>query len=193
MDRRSWPIDARGLTSVEFALVAAVFFILMLGIADFSRALWQWNAAAKATQAGVRLAAVTNVIALDIQNFSGLTYGLRTGAEIPIGAPGTSPIACDASGCDGDPGRMDSAAFARLVDRMRRIDDRIAADNVMVEYRYIGQGFTGNPVGPDLAPAVTVRLRAMTFQFITPGLAGIFSISMPDFAATLTGEDGATT
>ena len=29
----------------------------------------------------------------------------------------------------------------------------------------------------------------MTFNFITPGLAGIFTINMPDFAATMTGED----
>lgn len=191
--RRRWIADARGLTSVEFALVAAVFFALMLGITDFARAMWQWNAAAKATQAGARFAAVTEVIALDTKDFRGLALGLRTGSEIPMGAPGTSMVACDDSGCAGDPGRMDAGAFAALVARMRRVDDRITAANVVVEYRHIGHGFVGNPLGPDLTPAVTVRLRAMTFQFITPGFAGVVSIPMPDFAATLTGEDGAAT
>ena len=185
--------DVRGLTSVEFALVAALFFTVMLGITDFARAMWQWNAAAKATQAGARFAAVTDVVALDVKNYRGLAFGFRTGSEIPIGAPGTSNVACDASGCAGDPGRMDAAAFAALVVRMRRVDDRIAAANVVVEYRHIGLGFVGNPLGPDLTPAVTVRLRARVFQFVTPGLAGIFSIAMPDFAATLTNEDGAET
>jgi len=185
--------DARGLTSIEFALVAALFFTAMLGITDFARAMWQWNAAAKATQAGARFAAVTDVIALDIKNYSGLTFGLRTGSEIPLSASGTSMVACDTSGCAGDPGRMDAVVFAALVARMRRVNDRIAAANVVVEYRHIGHGFVGNPLGPDLTPEVTVRLRDMVFQFVTPGLAGIVSIAMPDFAATLTSEDGAAT
>ena len=102
-------------------------------------------------------------------------------------------ITCDAGGCAGDPGRMDAVVFAAVVARMRRVDHRIAAANVVVEYRHIGDGFVGNPLGPDLTPAVTVRLRAMTFQFVTPGLAGIVSIAMPNFAATLTSEDGVAT
>lgn len=193
MARPRWVSDARGLTSVEFALVAAVFFTVILGIADFARAMWQWNAAAKATQAGARFAAVNDVIALDMRNFRGLALGLRTGSKIPIGTPGTSMVACDAGGCAGDPRRMDAAAFAALVAWMQRVDTRIAAANVVVEYRHIGDGFVGNPLGPDLVPAVTVRLRAMTFEFVTPGLAGLFSIAMPGVAATRTGEDGAAT
>ncbi len=193
MPRPRWFGDVRGLTSVEFALVAALFFTVVLGITDFARAMWEWNAAAKATQAGARFAAVTDPIALDFRNFRGLSFGRRTGSEIPVGAPGTFAVVCDSNGCAGDPGRMDAAAFAALVTRMRRVDDRIAAANVVVEYRHIGQGFVGNPLGPDLTPAVTVRLRAMTFQFVTPGLAGLFSLALPDFAATLSSEDGTAT
>ncbi|MHA1599473.1 MAG: TadE family protein [Alphaproteobacteria bacterium] len=185
--------DSRGLTSVEFALVATLFFAIVLGITDFARAMWEWNAAAKATQAGARFAAVTDLIALDMKNYRGLANGLRTGSEIPVGASGTSPVVCNSSGCAGDLANMDATAFAALVTRMRRVDDRIAPVNVVVEYRHVGHGFVGNPLGPDLTPAVTVRLRAMTFQFVTPGLAGIISIAMPDFAATLTSEDGAST
>lgn len=185
--------DARGSTTVEFALVAVLFFTLVLGIVDFARAMGAWNAAAKATQAGVRFTAATNPIALDFKEFSGLLLGLRTGSRIPLGTPGTVAIACDDGGCGGDPGRMDALAFAALVARMRRIDGRITAANVVVEYRHIGHGFVGNPLGPDVTPAVTVRLRALAFQFVTPGLAGFVSLPMPDFAATLTGEDGTST
>jgi len=191
--RAEWIGDCRGTTSVEFALVALLFFTAVLGIVDFARALWEWNAAAKATQAGARFAAVTDLISLDMRNYRGLSAGLRTGSKIPAGTPGTEPVACDAGGCAGDPVRMDAVAFAAVVAHMRQIDVRITADNVVVEYRHVGHGFVGNPLGPDLAPMVTVRLRDMTFRFVTPGLAGVISLAMPDFAATLTVEDGAAT
>jgi hypothetical protein len=29
----------------------------------------------------------------------------------------------------------------------------------------------------------------MTFDFVTPGLSGIFTLAMPDYAASMTGED----
>ncbi len=182
--------DARGTTTIEFALVAALFFTLILGIIDFARAMWEWNAAAKAAQAGARFAVATNPIALDFKEFSGLALGLRTGSKISMGALGTATVTCDDGGCAGDPTRMDAAAFATLVARMRRVNDRIAAGNVVVEYRHVGHGFVGNSLGPDLTPAITVRVRDLSFQFVTPGLAGIVSIAMPDFAATLVGEDG---
>ena len=190
---RSWYVDAHGTTTVEFALVAGLFFMLVLGIVDFARAMGEWNAAAKATQTGARFAAATDPIALDFKNFSGLALGLRAGAKIPLGTPGTAPIVCDEGGCGGDPARMDAAAFAALVARMHRIDSRITAANVVVEYRHIGHGFVGNPLGPDVTPAVTVRLRDLALEFVTPGLAGIVTLPMPDFAVTLAGEDGIAT
>jgi hypothetical protein len=188
-----WLRDTRGISSVEFAMVAALFFLVVLGIVDFARALWNWNAAVKATQAGARFAAVGPVIALDLREFRGLSLGLRAGAAIPVGTPGTAPVICDSAGCGGDPARLDAAAFAALVRRMQRVDGRIAAANVVIAYRHIGQGFVGNPLGPDVAPAITVSLRAMTFELVTPGLSGLVSIPMPGFPATLTGEANAAT
>jgi len=188
-----WRRDERGISSVEFAMVAALFFLFVLGIIDFARLLWHWNAAAKATQTGARFAAVKPIIALDIREFRGLSLGLRAGASIPVGTPGTATVICDSAGCGGDPARMDAAAFAALVQRMRRVDGCIAAANVVVVYRHIGQGFVGNPLGPDVAPAVTVSLRDMTFEFVTPGLSGLVSIPMLGFPATLTGEANAAT
>jgi len=188
-----WLRDARGVSSVEFAMVAALFLMVVLGIVDFARALWDWNAAAKATQAGARFAAVNPIITLDLKEFRGLSLGLRAGAAIPVGTPGTATVICDNAGCGGDPLRMDAATFAALVDKMRRVDGRIAAANVVVAYRHVGHGFVGNPLGPDVAPTVTVSLRDMTFEFVTPGLAGLVSIPMPGFPATLTGEDNAAT
>jgi hypothetical protein len=47
-----------GATMVEFALVLVVFLTFLLGITDFGRMLFTWNAAAEATRAGARYAVV---------------------------------------------------------------------------------------------------------------------------------------
>jgi Flp pilus assembly protein TadG len=47
-----------GATMVEFAIVAVLFFSLLLGIMDFGRLLFTWNAAAEATRWGARIAVV---------------------------------------------------------------------------------------------------------------------------------------
>jgi Flp pilus assembly protein TadG len=47
-----------GSTAVEFALVLLIFFTFLLAVTDFSRMLYTWNAAAEATRAGARYAAV---------------------------------------------------------------------------------------------------------------------------------------
>jgi Flp pilus assembly protein TadG len=43
---------------VEFTFVAVLFFSLLLGIMDFGRILFAWNAAAEATRLGARIAVV---------------------------------------------------------------------------------------------------------------------------------------
>lgn len=47
-----------GSTSIEFALVLLVFLTFLLGIMDFARMLYTWNAANEATRAGARFAVV---------------------------------------------------------------------------------------------------------------------------------------
>lgn len=47
-----------GATAVEFALVLIIFLTFLLGITDFSRMLFTWNAANEATRAGARYAVV---------------------------------------------------------------------------------------------------------------------------------------
>jgi Flp pilus assembly protein TadG len=56
--RRHLPVAVQGATTVEFAIVAVVFFSLLLGITDFGRMLFTWNAAAEATRWGARIAVV---------------------------------------------------------------------------------------------------------------------------------------
>lgn len=47
-----------GATAVEFALVLIIFLTFFLGILDFARMLWTWNAASEATRWGARIAVV---------------------------------------------------------------------------------------------------------------------------------------
>jgi len=54
-----------GTTTVEFAIVAVVFFTLLLGIMDFGRMLFAWNSAAEATRWGARIAVVCEKLTPD--------------------------------------------------------------------------------------------------------------------------------
>lgn len=51
----------RGAAAVEFALVAALFFMLVIGIMEMGRVLFYWNTAAEATRLGARIAAVCDL------------------------------------------------------------------------------------------------------------------------------------
>jgi Flp pilus assembly protein TadG len=55
---RSLKKAQRGAAAVEFALVAVVFFMLLIGIVEMGRVLFTWNAAAEATRYGARVAVV---------------------------------------------------------------------------------------------------------------------------------------
>lgn len=52
------PARQRGAAVVEFALVAMIFFILLIGIFEFGRVMFTWNSAVEATRRGARLAVV---------------------------------------------------------------------------------------------------------------------------------------
>jgi Flp pilus assembly protein TadG len=50
-----------GVAAVEFAIIASLFFTILIGIAEMGRMLWAWNAAAEATRLGARLAVVCSL------------------------------------------------------------------------------------------------------------------------------------
>ena len=49
---------ARGVTTVEFAIVGSVFFIALFGVIEFGRALYTLNTLSEAARRGARVAAV---------------------------------------------------------------------------------------------------------------------------------------
>ena len=85
-----------GLVAVEFALIASVFFMMLLGAAEFGRMLWMWNAAADATRMGARMAVVCDLNDADIKTrMRAMVPGL-TNANITLTY---APAGCSATSC----------------------------------------------------------------------------------------------
>jgi hypothetical protein len=193
--RNKFWTNRSGAIAAEFALVLPLLLIFIFGIIDVGRAMWTWNRAEKATQAGARFAVATEMVSVGLRNHSFVSGGLTQGASIPESSFGGAT--CISTGCTCNTGAtcpplgaLDTAAFGRIVARMRAMMPEIQAANVVVEYGFSGLGYAGDPNGPDVAPLVTVRLVNMQFQPVTFLLFG-GTLNLPDFPATLSMEDGA--
>ena len=64
-------------SGVEFALVLPLFLLLLFGIIDGGRFMYEYNEAEKATQVGARVAVVTNVLSTGLrdENYAGQVVG----------------------------------------------------------------------------------------------------------------------
>ena len=74
----------KGAETVEFAMIALLFFAVLFAIIEFSRALFVWNALTEATRRGARMAVIC-------------PYESEIPAQVAIfdviaGSLGTSPI-----------------------------------------------------------------------------------------------------
>ena len=188
--------DPRGASAAEFALVLPLLLILILGLIDSGRFIWEYNRAEKATQMGARYAVATDPVLASLGSFSfTIDGGLPQGNVVPV--DDFESATCDASNCTCNPSSGDfcaaaahnPVAFANLVARMATMYPPIEQDNVRVEYRNVGIGYSGDPNGPDVVPLVTVWLTGLEFRPITFMLFG-GDITMPPFRAALTLEDG---
>jgi TadE-like protein len=188
--------DRRAASAAEFALILPFFLVMFFGVIDAGRFMWEYNKAEKATQAGARMAVVTDAVAEGIAttNFVGTNVGgsiLVQGQRIPAAA--LPPVTCTTTSCtcagcpSGIPGTYDSAAFDAVVQRMQYMWPAIQDSNVRIEYRGSGLGFAGDPNQPEISPLVTVKLENVQFKPITFLL--FVTMNMPEFATTLTAED----
>lgn len=191
-------IDRTGAGAAEFALVLPLLLVFLLGILDGGRYLWEVNKAEKATQAGARVAIVTDVLdgGLSGQTYVGQTIGgvtLTQGDIIPAAALGE--LRCTNSGCSCIAGTCPTVVapgdyatrFNRVVERMEFMKPGIAASNVAVTYRGAGLGFAGDPNGMEIAPLVTVELAGVKFRPLV--LFNAVAVDLPPFRTTLTSED----
>ena len=184
-----------GATAAEFALVLPLLLLLIFGVIDGARFIWEYNRAEKATQIGVRVATVIDALPSGLVDAEYVGVGgLTQGDAIPASALGSmvcSRTACTCAGTCPPTGTINTAAFDTIVGRMNTMRPDIAVDNVRVEYRGSGLGFAGDPNGMEVSPLVTVRLTGLTFKPITSLL--LANMTIPDLSSTLTAEDSAGT
>ena len=87
----------KGATTVEFALVFLVFLMFVLGLLDFARLLYTWNAATEATRAGARYAVVCADPSSNDHVLAKMQALMPQIASISVN---WEPAGCDASNCE---------------------------------------------------------------------------------------------
>ena len=87
-----------GATTIEFALVLIIFLTFLLGITDFSRMLFTWNAANEATRAGARFAVVCDNTGNKTQVLAKMRALLPQIGDINLA---WNPAGCTAATCEG--------------------------------------------------------------------------------------------
>lgn len=86
----------RGVAAVEFALVAAIFFTILIGVMEMSRVLFYMNTAGEATRLGARLAVVCDVGDPMVETKMINMLNILTAADINVGY---NPSGCTSSTC----------------------------------------------------------------------------------------------
>jgi Flp pilus assembly protein TadG len=102
--------DDRGQTLVEFAIVAVLLVMLLLGVVEFGRMVLVYTTVANAARAGARYAIVhgtdnlasTDDIKTIVKNFLSVAPLDTTGLTTSVSYPG-DPVKSGSSGCT-DPG-----------------------------------------------------------------------------------------
>lgn len=94
-------LPQRGAAAVEFALVASLFFTVLIGVMDMGRLLWTWNAAVEATRLGARMAVVCDMDDGDIKTrmIGRLPYLATTNITVDYLNPPAADNTCTAATC----------------------------------------------------------------------------------------------
>ena len=194
---------------VEFSIIAFVMLLLTGGIMDFGVAMFQWNAATKALQQGVRLASVSTPVASGLTTMTGIGGSVVAGGLFPafrITCTPTSATAgtctCTSGSCSGVGfsgtglqtilyGRGENACGTVASGQLAGMCDmfwRIEPQHVRIIYEQTGLGFAGRPGGP--VPTITIELTGLTFNLpFLNNLMGLPAFLIPAMSTSATGED----
>ena len=182
----------QGAAMVETAIVIVVFLMLVFGIIEFGRAIFEWSRLVEATRAGTRYA-IVNDPACNI-------FGLPSNPG-PDEPPYLS-VACPDGPLDCDGGLQETTvvvsgscnaandAGCGVVEAMLGIQPLVETGNVQITYACTGTGAADLSVP---IPSVTVEAVDVQYQFAALGMLRLredqFTVTMPSFKTTRTGED----
>ena len=190
---RALSLNRSGASAAEFALVLPLLILLLLGMLDAARFMWEINRVEKATQMGARMAVVTKPVSTGLETHDYLGGGLTQGDIIPRSALGVITCgrnSCTCTGsCPSNSTVANADAFDLIFARMQLMKPDISADEVTVSYRGSGLGYAGDPHGMDISPLITVELSDVEFRPVTLLFAGGLEFDLPTFRTTLTAED----
>ena len=205
--------DQNGGVLVEATVMIPILFVFILGAIDFLFAFYQWNAAAKAVQAGLRIAIVSNPVASGLNNLSegvlggSVIAGQSAMPQFTVTCDGATGTCACAGTCTGGVGAYSAAAMDALVygrgrnacgsttsfyaAGMCNFFPRVQPSNVRVIYTHAANdalGYAGRPGGP--IATIQLQLQGLQFQFFfLGGLMNFANITMPALTSTMTSED----
>lgn len=180
----------RGAALVEMAIVILVFLMLVFGVIEFARAIFEWSRLVEATRAGARYA-IVNDPACDI-------YGTTEGDVCdggPLDCDSTDPlertrVVTVAGNCTIPGSYTIDDADCAIVESMRHMQPLIASSagaNVQISYTCSDAGYSELE---NNIPVITLSTSGVDFIFVVPSLLGVdATVTMPPFETTRTGED----
>ncbi|SNS44948.1 TadE/TadG family type IV pilus assembly protein [Tropicimonas sediminicola] len=197
---RAFRRDEDGATLVEFALVLALFLLILFGLIDFGRMAFHYVTAEKAMHIAARVAAVRPPACAGVPEFHLIDpdntdttppdYGTRCNAGANVCLP-AGTISCA--------GALTNSTVAEIWPIVRgTLPNDANPDALRFSYAYDPNlGFLGGPY----VPVVTVELQNLQFRFISPlgalvGLTGATAptglgadIAFPAMSVSMPGED----
>jgi len=87
----------QGVAAVEFAIVAGLFFTLLIGVMEMGRVLFYWSSATEATRLGARAAAVCDIDDGAIKAKMTAFFPLIGAEDIEVHY---TPAGCTVANCD---------------------------------------------------------------------------------------------
>ncbi|MDP6272162.1 MAG: pilus assembly protein [Alphaproteobacteria bacterium] len=172
MSERKVRRDRRGVTAIEFALVAPLLVGLTLGLIDFALVMLEFNQASEATRRATRVVQIEERLA-DISDI--------TAADIVCTASSAGVVSCSANSEEATA----DADFATIITEMQDVYPVIGAENVKITYSQSGVGDPGKPGGR--LPLVTIEIIGLIHTFTLIGsLPGVpAAITVPGFPTTV--------
>ena len=162
----------RGVTAIEFGLIAPALILFTFGLMEFSLVLFDMHRLGNAARAAARAAAI-------VQPVAALT-SLKT-----------TPVVCTSAGsvsCSGG-AVASSASFTSILTAAQGTSPSLTASNLRVTYRDSG-AVTSAGTLPLVTPAITVELTDLVKQsfFLKSVLpSGLSTYTLPSFSSTVIG------